>query len=172
MKRFVSFSGPQMGVATLKQLNCGFACNILNRLIGEIAYFKILQSYVAPAGYLKDKYNYDNYLKYSEFLADINNERTIKNPIYKQKIMNLEKVLLVVNRDDEIVDPTTSGWFDYYNQNSDEILQRKDSNFYKDDYIGIRYLEENNRITFAKFSGIHTRYTHQELDQFFVPTLK
>ena len=63
-----------MAVASMKQLNCGFAYNILNKPIGEEAYFIILQSYVVPAGYLKDKYNnYDNYLKYSEFLADINN---------------------------------------------------------------------------------------------------
>lgn len=131
-----------MGVVTVKGLNCGSVCTLANKMIGEFAYWKLCQSFIAPAGYLKDKWDYDSYLKYSEFLADINNERAVKNPIYKERIMALDKVLLVINEDDEIVYPTTSGWFDFYKPNSNDLLQRRDSNFYKENHLGIRYLEK------------------------------
>ena len=172
VKRYGTLSTPQMGVVGVKFPTCGTICMLIDWLLSDVAYFEIAQSIVAPSNYFKDRYNYDTYLKYSSYLADINNERPVKNPSYKAKITSLEKMLLVVNEVDDVVDPPTSGWFDFYAVNSDTIVPRRESDFFKQDYLGIRELEESGRITFARFKGTHVKYTHEELENYFVPLLR
>ena len=170
--RYGTLSSPQMGLIRLKHETCDIYCTIQDWLLKLVPYFEFTQDIYAPSNYYKDMYNYDSYLKYSSFLADINNERTIKNPSYKSKITTLEKVLLVVNENEDVIDPPTSGWFDFYAVNSDSVISRRDSDFFKEDYLGIRELEESGRITIASFKGPHVNYTYEELEKYFVPLLR
>jgi hypothetical protein len=54
------------------------------------------------AGYWKDPYAYDVYLRNSSFLADLNNERLIKNPIYKKRITTLKTMMLLHSTVDDV----------------------------------------------------------------------
>lgn len=66
---------------------------------------KLVQGGLIPAQYFRDPEDLDNYLQYSNFLADINNERALKNQTYKKNLMNLEKFVMYVFEKDETVHP-------------------------------------------------------------------
>ena len=111
----------------------------------------------------------ESYLENNTFLSDLNNEKKEKNMKYKERMLELEKVLLIVNQEDELVDPPTSGWFDYYDSNSRKMVYKKDSDFYLNDYIGIRGLDEQNKILYAKFEGKHIDFQAYEIYDYFIP---
>jgi palmitoyl-protein thioesterase len=171
VKRFISLSTPHMGIASVNVKKFGKIAEKYDKQLRNINYFMWAQNHFAPSNYLKDRYNYQNYLNYSSFLPDLNNEKSLKNPVYKLRMICLEKVLLVVNEADDVIIPPTSGWFNFFKTNSNELEYRRDSEFYIKDYIGIRKLEEDNRISFVLFKGMHTQYTFDEINRYFIPIL-
>ena len=75
-------------------------------------------------------------------------------------MLKLEKVVLAKNQLDQIVTPSTSAWFEFYKINSDDNIESKtNSQFYKEDFIGIRFLAESNKLTYAPFREY--QYTKQ-----------
>lgn len=64
---------------------------------------------------MQDPYNYDKYLRNSQFLADINNERPDKQQVYKDNMLSLKQLVLVRFSDDLLVVPRDSAWFGYWN---------------------------------------------------------
>lgn len=55
-----------------------------------------------------------DYLRYNVFLADINNERTAKNALYRDNLASLELLVLVRFSEDYTVVPRDSAWFAFY----------------------------------------------------------
>ena len=49
--------------------------------------------------YWHDPVHFDQYLEKSQFIADINNERPLKNETYKENLLKLENLVLVKNSD-------------------------------------------------------------------------
>ena len=49
--------------------------------------------------YWHDPIHFDQYLEKSQFIADINNERPMKNETYKENLIKLENLVLVKNLD-------------------------------------------------------------------------
>jgi len=172
VRRYISIASPQMGVAIVPKLNCGFICNIYNKIVGNLIYTEIIQSNVGPSGYYKDKENFYNYINYSSFLADLNNERKDKNPKYKEKILELEKMMLVMSLKDTVVFPKSSAWFEFYDRRGMEIIPLRESEFYKKDFIGIRELDELGKVTFVRLTGRHTIFTDKDIINHFIPLLK
>lgn len=54
---------------------------------------------------------FDEYLEFSNFLVDVNNERVLKNEKYVEKVVFLEKFVMFVFEEDMIVILKESGWF-------------------------------------------------------------
>lgn len=65
------------------------------------------------ATYWHDPLNEEEYKKYSSFLADINNERTL-NIDYIENLRSLEKLVFVKFDNDSMVQPVESEWFGFY----------------------------------------------------------
>lgn len=172
VRRYISVASPQMGVAVVPKLNCGFICGLYNRIVGNLIYTDFIQKNVGPSGYYKDKDNYYNYINYSSFLADLNNERKEKNSQYKERMLKLEKMMLVMSAKDTIVFPKSSAWFEFYDRRGKEIIPLKESEFYKQDFIGIRELDEQGKLYFVKLTGRHTIFTDKDIINYFVPLLK
>jgi hypothetical protein len=100
--------------------------------------------------YYRDPFDLPDYLKFSQFLADINNEKPSKNSTYKKNMLTLNAVLLVASPDnDEIVVPRTSPWFDFFEPKSDsEVQNYNDTDGYKGDWIGLQTLFDSGRLIF------------------------
>lgn len=170
VKRYVSIGGPQMGVAKVPHCESGPLCYIINNLVYKSIYTSFVQNHVGPAGYFKDINDYLNYLQYSSFLSDLNNEKEIKNQSYKDRILNLEKVVLIKFSSDTMIIPKETAWFQYYTADG-TVQNLQDSDFYINDYIGIKYLNEQNKINFVELQGNHLEFDKDDILKTMIPAL-
>jgi len=171
VKRFISIGGPQMGVAKVPQCESGITCAIVNKLVDAAVYSPYVQNYIGPAGYFKDVHNYNTYLESSTFLADINNERHDKNQRYKNRFRMLERVVLIKFSQDTIIIPRETAWFQFFDQNNN-VVDLWNQPFYLEDFIGLRYLHEQNRISWVELRGNHLNFDNEDLYRYVLPALQ
>lgn len=161
---YLSFDGPQMGIASLPKFNCGTFCEWLNTLTSKVIYSDIIVSNLGPASYYKYKGDYSLFYKKNKFLKDLNNEGEVKNEEYKKRFGSLEKVMLIKGAIDTVITPRESSWFEIWDEKGKEIVQLEDSKFYKEDFIGLRKLDEEGKVEFVLFEGEHVMYTPEEYE--------
>src|SRR4051812_22519805 len=77
----------------------------------RLIYSNRVQRFIMPAQYYRDPKYLDLYLKHNTFLADINNEKPIKNPQYKNNLLSLELLAMYKFELETIVFPPESSWF-------------------------------------------------------------
>ena len=156
----ISWVGPQagqFGVPTYEPL-----LGYLNRVTSGMWYTPQLQSSrsssrtLSFANYWRDPTKLDLYLANSGFLADINNERPLKNASYATRLARLEHFVLVYSSSDSIIQPAVSSWFGFYKDNSTDTLEPLASRqMYKEDWIGLRALDTTGRLHFAQIDCMH-----------------
>jgi palmitoyl-protein thioesterase len=170
VKRYVSIGGPQMGVAKLPHCESGIICNFINSITNKLVYSSYIQNFVGPAGYFKDVHNYQDYLKYSSFLADLNNENKI-NVDYKKRFQNLEKIALIKFTEDTMIIPGQTAWFQFFNE-KEEVIDFKETDLYKNDYIGFKSLVEQSKVNFVALEGNHLAFDYDDLKEHAIPILQ
>ena len=113
---FISWVGPQagqFGVPAYEPL-----LGYMNRLVSGLWYEKNLQSEsgrtLSFSNYWRDPTKLDIYLANLGFLADINNERPVKNASYARRLARLSHFVLVYSPSDQIIQPAISSWFGFY----------------------------------------------------------
>lgn len=168
-KRYVSIGGPQMGVADIPKCTIPGICSVLNWATRELVYSSFIQNIVGPAGYFKDPYHYQRYLEGSTFLADLNNERNA-SALRKENFLNLEKALFVMFSEDTMIFPKETAHFGFYNEKGD-VISVNETDFYTNDYIGLRQLNEANKVGYVTFEGDHLQFSRDQIDEFIVPVL-
>jgi len=171
VKNFVSISGPHMGTAGIPRLRCGWFCNVINKMTAKFMYLGLIQNHFGPAGFFKDKYHMETYNEYSTFLADLNNEREEKSQEYKNRFVQLEKVLFVMNENDAVNSPPSSAWFEFYEPSSNKVVPLRESDFYIKDYIGLKELDQQGKVNFVKLSGDHVHFSDYDIDTYMIPVL-
>ena len=171
VKRYISIGGPQMGVGSMPQCTSGIICKAINRLIGMAVYSSYIQGLVGPAGYYKDITNYSTYLQYSSFLSDLNNEKDNKTSRHKDRFMALQKVVLIKFSEDTMIIPRETAWFQFYD-NDKNVVDLKNSDFYKNDYIGLKTLDDQNKINFVEIQGNHLDFSDNDILRYMIPDLK
>jgi len=120
------------------------------------AYVDLVQNTLVQAQYWHDPIHYDQYLEKSQFIADINNERSMKNETYKANLVKLENLVLVKNLDDTTVEPRETSHFEFYAPGQDkEILPLRESPLYLEDWIGLRTLDEAGKLVLLEIPGDH-----------------
>jgi palmitoyl-protein thioesterase len=67
----------------------------------------------------------------------------------------LDNFVMYVFADDETVIPKESGWFAYTNGTDGEVTQLRDRKIYKEDWIGLRKLDEKGGLHFETTEGGH-----------------
>ena len=73
------------------------------------------------------------------FLAEINNEKAVKNATYKANLIKLQNFVLVKFLNDTMVQPKESEWFGFYRAGGTaEIETLHESALYQQDYIGMK----------------------------------
>eukprot|EP00122_Pirum_gemmata_P014907 Pgem_evm1s13917 len=120
-------------------------------LISWGVYTSYAQQNLAQANYWHAKDDEEGYIKYNTFLADINNAKPVKNSVYKDRLTSLSKFVMVKFMDDEMVTPPASSHFEFYRPElpaSQEILPLRQSPIYLEDHIGLKVLDEQNKLEF------------------------
>lgn len=159
VKNLVTFGSQHNGIA--KYQICGatdWLCKTYIGLLKANTWGHWVQSHLVPAQYFRATNEStgeptDEYLTYSNFLADINNERNIKNTTYATNLASLDTFVMYVFDEDTTVIPKESGWFAQTNISSGEVTRLQDRDIYKEDWIGLRKLDEKGGLVFKSTEG-------------------
>ena len=165
--RYMSFDGPQMGIGSIPKLTCGSFCEFLVNMTAPLFYK--LKDRIAPAAYFRYKYDQEYYMEHNTFLKMLNNENEEKEEEIKRRFSSLEKVKLIKSKDDSVIVPRESSWFMFYDFEGKEIVPLEESQFYKEDFIGLRKLIEEGKVTFTTFRDEHVIYNIVEYWEEIVP---
>ncbi|ORY64862.1 palmitoyl-protein thioesterase 1 [Pseudomassariella vexata] len=114
---------------------------------------QFVQNRLVPAQYFRDPADIDRYLEASNFLADINNERALKNETYKENIAKLENLAMYMFEDDTTVIPKETAWFEEVN--GTEITPLRARQMYAEDWLGLRELDRKGGLSFRTTPGGH-----------------
>lgn len=172
VRNWASIGGPNMGVADIPHCFEGFICNIVNSVARDFVYTGLIQNMVGPAGYFRDIAHDKQYLAGSVFLPYLNNEEAedTTNADRKSKFTALNGALLMMFTEDTMVYPKESEWFQELN--ADGTLQPlEDSDFYKNDYLGLKTLNEAKKVQFVSVVGDHLQFTEADITNTIVPFL-
>ncbi|OQN98078.1 hypothetical protein B0A48_15910 [Cryoendolithus antarcticus] len=166
VRSLVTFGSQHNGIAEFQ--HCGtwdLLCKGAVAVVGGNAWTDTVQSSIVPAQYYREinqttGLGSEEYLLHSHFLADINNERVLKNEVYKERIAALENFVMYVFEEDTTVVPKESGWFAQVNATSGDVTPLRERVMYKEDWLGLKALDQTGGLVFRNTTG-----KHMELDE-------
>ncbi|TGZ76767.1 alpha/beta-hydrolase [Ascodesmis nigricans] len=153
-----------------------WVCELTVKALNTAKWGRWAQRNVVPAQYFRDPRDSESFLRYSGWLADVNNERPgdgedgrerEEGRKYKERLVGrLGRLVMLMWRDDETVVPKESAWFaDVYEDDDEEegddgegkrrVVWLNQTQGYKDDWIGMRTLDEEGRLEFLEVEGGH-----------------
>jgi len=174
VSRLISFGGQHQGVFGFPRCpGENFTlCDYARKLLTLGAYNPWVQDNLAQSNYWKDPFKLDDYLKFSKFLNDINNEFETKNTTYRDNLKTLDDLVLVKFTLDGMVQPIDSEWFGTYRPGQDrEVLKMQETDLYKEDWLGLKELDLANKITFLAVEGDHLQFSTQWFIDNIIPRL-
>jgi palmitoyl-protein thioesterase len=115
--------------------------------------------------YWKDPFNYFSYTLDNKYLKYINNDITHpNNSLYKNNLKSLKQFMIVWSNIDKAIKPLESSKFEFYNIEKAVVDKQlvitplKDTDFYKYDYIGLKYLNDTHRLSILRFDCDHDKF--------------
>lgn len=138
-------------------------CYAVQKIMGWGAYAPWVRNHIIQAQYTKDPYRMNDYLTYNIFLPDVNNEKAIKSEQYRANLKSLQKLVLFRFEDDVTVVPRDSAWFGFFD--GKQLLQMEQTQLYQEDWIGLKALNESNRLVIGQSPGGHMQFSLQWLEQ-------
>jgi len=166
VRSLVTFGSQHNGISEFQ--TCAvtdWVCHGAQRLLRSNTWSSFVQSRLVPAQYFRDPTQYEEYLESSNFLADINNERVLKNKTYKENLEKLEQFVMYMFEDDETVIPKESGWFAEVEDAKVTPLRERD--IYKEDWIGLKALDKKGALKFLTTPGGHMSLSDKLLEKVF-----
>lgn len=164
--KFLSFDGPLMGIGQIPQFECGLFCEIINGIVSALSYSTSFVEDLAPTSYFRYKKNYRGYSQHIHFMNKLNNENGYYNEQYRERFLRLENVMLIKTKEDVVITPKDSSWFEFWDETGEKIVPLTESSFYINDNIGLRTLNEEGKVQFVEFEGGHVSYSEEEFMQF------
>jgi palmitoyl-protein thioesterase len=167
VRSLVTFGSQHNGIVKFKA--CGqndWLCKGAMALLRFNVWSNFVQSRLVPAQYYRDpstEQDYNNYLDNSNFLADINNERELKNVKYKANLGSLTNFVMWMFEDDNLVVPKESSWFEEVN--GTESIPLRARKIYQEDWLGLRGLDRNGGLHFRSAPGDHLQGMEELLNQ-------
>ncbi|KAF2762365.1 palmitoyl-protein thioesterase precursor [Pseudovirgaria hyperparasitica] len=183
VKNLVTFGSQHNGIAEFQ--HCGLTdwlCKGAMALLRGNTWSSFVQNRLVPAQYYRSVNETtgeptEEYLGFSNFLADINNERDIKNKTYAKNLASLSNFAMYVFANDTVAIPKESGHFaQVTNLTNGTVTPLQDRRIYKEDWIGLKKLDKKGALHFKNVEGEHMHLNDEDLRQafkeFFGPTSK
>ncbi|CAG8292459.1 unnamed protein product [Penicillium olsonii] len=160
----VTFGSQHNGISEFESCKYNdWICNGAEALLRSGRWTSFAQSRVVPAQYFRDPRELDLYLANSNFLADINNEREVKNETYKKNLASLNKFAMFMFEDDTVAVPKESALFAEVNATTGEVTALQDREIYQEDWLGLKQLDKAGRLDFKTTPGQHMRLSEEVL---------
>jgi palmitoyl-protein thioesterase len=166
VRSLVTFGSPHNGISEFQ--SCGatdWLCKGAQGLLRANTWSAYVQSHLVPAQYFRDPAQYDRYLESSNFLADVNNERELKNQTYKTNLEKLERFVMYMFENDTTVVPKESSWF--AEVNGTDVQDLRDRVLYKEDWLGLKALDKKGALEFKTTEGGHMTLSDKLLKDVF-----
>jgi palmitoyl-protein thioesterase len=167
VRSLVTLGSQHNGISEFQ--NCGesdWLCKGWQGLLRSNTWSSFVQTRLVPAQYFRSLSEYDKYLENSNFLADINNERAVKNATYAENLEKLEKFVMYIFANDTTVVPKESGWFAEVNGTDVTVL--KDRDIYKQNWLGLKTLDQKGALEFKTTPGGHMTLPQPLLEEIFL----
>jgi palmitoyl-protein thioesterase len=165
VRSLVTFGSQHNGIIDFRACDSGdWLCRSAMALLRFNTWSSIVQSRLVPAQYYRDprtEQDYEAYLEHSNFLADINNERQLKNVTYKKNIAALENFVMYMFEDDTVAIPKETAWFEEVN--GTEVIPLRARDLYREDWLGLRELDRKGGLVFKTIPGQHMSITEEVL---------
>ena len=163
VRSLVTFGSQHNGIVEFRA--CGpsdVLCRGAMALLRFNTWSAFVQSRLVPAQYYRDPADLDTYLEHSNFLADINNERALKDVRYAENLAALSNLVLYMFANDTTVIPRQTAWF--HEVNGSDSTPLRERSMYKEDWLGLRRLDEKGGLRFRSISGDHMQIPEQVLN--------
>ncbi|KJZ77073.1 hypothetical protein HIM_03394 [Hirsutella minnesotensis 3608] len=163
VRSLVTYGSQHNGIAEFRA--CGssdWLCKGAMLLLHHNTWSNFVQSRLVPAQYFRDPADYQSYLDNSNFLADINNEREPKNVDYRRNLASLTNLVLYMFERDTVVIPRHTSWF--AEVNGTDVVPLRKRKMYRDDWLGLRELDDRGSLWFRSLSGDHMDITIDDLN--------
>jgi len=160
----VTFGSQHNGISEFQK--CGdndWVCRGWDGYLKSNTWTEFVQSRLVPAQYFRDPEDLESYIENSNFLADVNNEREVKNATYKENMKKLDRFAMYMFKDDKTVVPKESAYFSEVNTTSEKVTGLRDRKMYMEDWIGLRWLDEEKKLEFREVDGEHMQLTEEVL---------
>lgn len=168
VESLVTFGSQHNGISEFQECaGNDWLCQTWRGVLKGNAWGSFSQSRLVPAQYYRDPEDLDDYIEYSNFLADINNERKVKNDTYKENMKKLGKFAMFMFADDTTVVPKESAFFSEVNTTSKAVKKLQERDLYREDWIGLRFLDEERRLDFRIAEGGHMQLSDDILTDAF-----
>lgn len=168
VENLVTFGSQHNGISEFQECVANdWLCQTWRGVLKGNAWGSFSQGRLVPAQYYRDPEDLDNYLEYSNLLADINNERKVKNDTYNQNMKKLGKFAMYMFAEDTTVVPKESAFFSEVNTTSEEVKRLQERDIYQEDWIGLRFLDEERRLEFKIAEGGHMQLSNNILTDAF-----
>jgi palmitoyl-protein thioesterase len=169
VRNLVTYGSQHNGIS--KYQSCAptdWLCKGWIGLLKSSTWTAYVQARLVPAQYFRSTNETtgeasEEYLEHSNFLADINNERETKNETYAKNIASLENFVMYIFEDDVTVVPKESGWFAQVDSESDQVTSLRNRTIYKEDWLGLKKLDEKGGLTFKTTKGEHMQLSDKDL---------
>ncbi|EFX05214.1 palmitoyl-protein thioesterase precursor [Grosmannia clavigera kw1407] len=165
VRSLVTFGSQHNGITEF--VDCGatdFVCRGAMALLRGNTWSGFVQSRLVPAQYFRDPSTperYVQYLEHSNLLADINNERDVKNTTYRDNMAQLASFAMYMFAEDATVIPKESAWFAEINGTENVPLRARP--LYTEDWLGLRALDDQGRLHFRTVPGEHMQIRDKDL---------
>eukprot|EP01018_Ginkgo_biloba_P001580 Gb_39825 [translate_table: standard] len=174
VQNMISLGGPHAGTASVPLCGSPIICSLVDVLIKSELYSDFVQDHLAPSGYLKIPTDIEDYLKGCKFLPKLNNELPgERNSTYKQRFSSLKNLVLIMFEHDTVLIPRETAWFGYYaNGNFSVVLPAQETALYKQDWIGLKALDDAGRVKYISVKGNHLGISESDMQKYIVPYLE
>ncbi|XP_041987080.1 palmitoyl-protein thioesterase 1 isoform X2 [Aricia agestis] len=163
IRNLITLGGQHQGVYGLP--HCGAyqhaTCDYVRRLLNYAAYYGWVQKSLVQATYWHDPLDEVTYKRYSEFIADINNEREV-NVTYVTNLKSIDHFVMVKFDNDSMVQPRETEWFGFYAPGqATKVLGLRDTELYIKDRLGLKAMDKAGKLVFLSQPGDHLRFDRQ-----------
>ncbi|XP_046866483.1 lysosomal thioesterase PPT2 homolog isoform X2 [Drosophila willistoni] len=129
----------------------------------ELFYSRVGQ-HTSVGGYWNDPFKQSLYMKYSEFLPVINNEKISTNSTdFKKALVRLEKMVMVGGPNDDVITPWESSHFGYFNEDLD-VVEFNKRKIFTADLIGLKTLLDADKLKIIVKPRVHHLSWHRQKD--------
>ena len=166
VRSLITFGSQHNGITAFRDCTpTDWVCRIAMAVLSSDPWSGTVQSKLVPAQYYRNPDEYEQYLEYSNFLADINNERKEKNEAYKKNIAKLDNFVMYMFEDDTTVIPKETAWFEEVNGTESTPLRAR--KLYTEDWLGLRALDRKGGLKFRTAPGDHMQLSEELLKEAF-----